>query len=165
MKRLKNKHGFTLLEMLACVVTLIMITLICTAGLNLSVKSYNESLFVSNSQMLESMLHTSIGDVLRYADSVNVTETGVTFHNGNFDVTEGYFKVNDKGYVILAGAGNMENLLVGSKAYADGLRVDSFQLAYDAATNVFTGSYTIKSTVVAQTRQVTFSFKSILESI
>lgn len=166
MRRLKKKNGFTLLEMMACVVTLIMITLICTAGLNMSVKSYNESLFSSNSQMLESMLHTSIGDVLRYADTVQTVGASgeVTFHNANFGVANAQFKLNSNGYLVLTNGGT-DTLLIGSKVYADGLYMDGFTLAYDDAAKIFTGSYTIKSTVVSQTREVSFAFKSILESM
>ena len=57
MRKIKNKKGFTLVEMLVCVVTLLLIGMIVSAGTNLAMFSLRESTFESNSQMLESTLN------------------------------------------------------------------------------------------------------------
>lgn len=68
MKKWKSQKGFTLAEMLICVVILILLAGLCNTGTNLAMRSYNESLFESNSQMLESTLNMYLGDIVRHAE-------------------------------------------------------------------------------------------------
>lgn len=174
MKKLKSKKGFTLIEMMACILTLVLIVLICTTGTNMAMKSYNESLFETNSQMLESTINTALGDVLRYASNVTESTVGgvttVKFTNTNYSLENGYIKIGmteeDEGYLKLvvndSGSAD-EKYLISKKSYAENLYILNFTLEYDATTGIFTGNYTIMSTIAAgMSRTVTFSYRSIL---
>lgn len=166
LKKLKSKKGFTLVEMMACVLTMTMIGLICTLGLNMATRSYNESLFESGSQMLESMVDTSVGDVLRY--SYNVTVDGsknvTSLSNATFDVTNGTVKLNAEGHLVLVkNAAGSEVLLIGDNVYAEDMYLENFILMYENC--VYTGHYTIKSKLTDQEKTINFTYKSILESI
>ena len=173
MKKIKSKKGFTLIEMLACTLTLMLIVLICTTGMNMAMKSYRESLFETNSQMLESTLNTAISDVLRYAYNVTCDPdapevvTGFTnqsttnMENGMIIIGDdegedlGFFKLK------LSSATDEEKYLISRKAYAESMTVANFQLTYDSATHVFNGRYTIISNIGGDTREVTFSYRTM----
>ena len=168
LKKLKSKKGFTLVEMMACVLTMTMIGLICTLGLNMATRSYNESLFESGSQMLESMVDTSLGDVLRYSYDVTVdgsnNVTGLS--NATFDVTHGTVKLNAEGHLVLVkNAAGSEVLLIGDNVYAEDMYLADLVITYDATNYVYTGHYTIKSKLTDQEKTINFTYKSILESI
>ena len=89
MKKLKkNQKGFSMVEMLVCVVTLLLIGGICSTGMGISIKSFQESRFESDSQALESTLSLLFSDIFRYATEVN-TETGVQFTNIEYEINNG----------------------------------------------------------------------------
>ena len=169
-KKMASRRGFTLLEMLACVLTMILLALICTVGLNMAMKSYNESVFESSSQMLESMINTSVGDVLRYSYGVSDSGggNGVSFSNRTFDVSSGRLVLDAEGHLMLQKDSTPESakvLLVGTGVYIESMYISDFVLEYDVDTCVYTGSYKIKSDKTGQEKTVSFIYKSFLESL
>lgn len=170
MKKCKDKKGFTLMEMLVCVITLVIICLICTTGMNLALRSYSESMFESHSQTVEAMLDSAIGDLFRFSDNVSVNGDEVVFTNSTYGVVQGSLTLNDEGYFVLKKDINKEVLLLASSVYVDGMYIDISTddgrpwLTYDADTHVFTGSYKIKSKATTKVKDVNFTFKSVLES-
>ena len=172
-RKLKSKQGFTLIEMIMCVITLVMIALICTTGMNIAMKSYNESLFETNSQMLQDTINTALSDLLRNASNVSVETSGgtefVKFDNKAYGVNKGHLKLGtsteDNGYikvVVKDVSGSEEKYLVSRKTYAGNLCIGSFTLRFDSGTGTFTGEYTIVSTVLTgMSRTVQFSYRSI----
>ena len=167
MKKLKSKKGFTLIEMLACTVTLVLITLICTTGMNMATKSYNESMFESNSQKLEYIVNLAMGDILRYSRDITVNGEEISFTNDVYGVSEGGLKLDGDGYFVLVRNKELstEAWLVSTMNYVDGIYITDFTLNCDTATGIYTGSYKIKSNLTSQERLVEFTYKSIVESI
>lgn len=167
MKKLKSKKGFTLIEMLACTVTLVLITLICTTGMNMATKSYNESMFESNSQKLEYIVNLAMGDILRYSRDITVDGGEISFTNDVYGVSEGGLKLDGDGYFVLVRNKELstEAWLVSTMNYVDGIYITDFTLNYDTATCIYTGSYKIKSNLTSQERLVEFTYKSIVEGI
>ncbi len=167
MRRLKSKKGFTLIEMIVCVLTLSMIVLICTTGLGMAMKSYNESMFDSNSQMLESTINTYIGDILRYSHDAAEVDGEIVFGNRMYgiDTAMAKLRINEEGRFVFVMSATTEGLLLGNNVYAENLYVADFELTYDSATCVFEGGYTIKSTLTDKERPVSFTFKSIIDSV
>lgn len=179
MKKMKDNKGFTLVEMLACVLTLLLICLICSTGMGISLKSYNNSLFESESQMLESTIDVLLGDVLRYAEDVKikqppeVEQPTVLFTNKFYQIYDKTFVIPTLGEAnggriliqkpVMFGSPDSDPpvVLVGETVYAKTLYVKDFQLAYNEATHVFTGSYIIKSTIVETERTCSFSYRTI----
>ena len=174
MRKLKNKKGFTLIEMLACVVTLLILCLIVTTGTNLATMSMNESLFESESQMLEATLNLCIGDILRHATDIEETDEGVTFTNDAYYIDEGSFAIDTRnsgiaeaGYLMCTSKldGTSRGLLVANRGiYVKSMYVTDFQLAYDAEKHVFTGSYVIVSKLTETTKTCEFSYRTIADT-
>ena len=181
MKKLRTNKGFTLIEMLACVITLLLIGMICSTGLNFALRSYNESVFESDSQMLSESVDMYIGDILRHSSSIEIDELTVKenygykveqFNNIAYRVFNGNIEVSPMsdektgGYLILTGDASLGNAyLVGIDTYAKTLYIDSFELYYDDTTGIFKGNYTIKSTILNDaSRNCSFSCRTIADN-
>ena len=180
MKKMKSQKGFTLIEMLACVITLLLIAGIVSVGMDLAMKSYNESLYESDSQMLESTLNLYICDILRHAivDEENdlqaiagEEEKLVTgFTNVAYQIYGGNIKVLEKddegggAFMVYETKNNTGVMLVGTNVYANTLYVSDFTLKYNEEKHYFTGSYKIKSTILENAeRECTFTCRTIAE--
>lgn len=173
MRKIKNKKGFTLVEMLACVVTLLLIGMIVSTGMNLATMSLRETTFESDSQMLESTLNMYIGDILRHATDVKEDATGVHFTNDAYYIDEGSFNI-DLSKSEISGAGYLTctstlddseyGIMVATEgAYAGCLYIKDFTLNYDENKKVFSGSYVIVSSATTTTKTCEFSFRSIAD--
>ena len=171
MKKLKNKKGFTLVEMLACVVTLILIGLICSGGMRLAMNSLRASTFDSNSRTVEAALDIYISDLLRHASDVNNGPEGVTFTNQAYYIKNGTLKIDttgskvaDAGYLVCTGGSSVpERMLANKGIYTDNLYIKDFTLSYEEATGIFTGGYKIVSSVTDSVRDCSFSYRMIEE--
>ena len=172
-KKYKSQRGFTLVEMLACVIVLLLVGLLCSTGLNLALDSYQRSVYESNSQMLESTLDTYLGDILRHARSVSSSTDGegneiISFTNGTYQIYEGYICVlseeqkNGGVFLIYKDAEAEPTLMVSSNVYGGDLYIKDFILSYDEATQMFTGAYVIKSTLLTNVeRECEFAYRAV----
>lgn len=173
MRKLKNKKGFTMIEMLASVVTLILICMIITTGSNLAMKSMNDSLFESESQMLESTLSLCVGDILRHATEIEEKDGIIYFTNDAYYIDKGHFVIDDHesgieeaGYLLCTSTldGTSRGLLVANRGiYTKNMYVTDFQLSYDNEKHVFTGSYVIVSKMTDRTKTCEFSYRTIAD--
>lgn len=180
MKKIKSNKGFTFVEMLACIITLLLIAGIVSTGMDLALKSYNESMYESDSQMLESTLNLYICDILRHAtvDEANdlqeiagEEEKLVTgFTNVAYQIYGGNIKVLEKddegggAFMVYETKNNAGVMLVGANVYANTLYISDFTLKYNEEKHYFTGSYTIKSTILKDAnRKCTFTCRTIAE--
>ena len=169
MKKLKkNQKGFSMVEMLVCVVTLLLIGGICSTGMGISIKSFQESRFESDSQALESTLSLLFSDIFRYATEVN-TETGVQFTNIEYEINNGTIIIGtEEGehkdcFLIQKNPTGGNQMLVGENVYAENLYVSDFLLSYEETTGVFTGNYKIKSKVRDDlSKDCSFSYRRIV---
>lgn len=166
MKKITNKKGFTLVEMLICVVTLLMVGSICATGTGISIKSYQQSKFESESQNLKSTLETGIADILRFASDVSVDGSNNVnaFTNRYYQIEQGHIGVDGEGHIIVHKdtQTNATFALVGSNAYAGDLEIEDFELTYSG--NVFSGSYTITSKTSDElSKECTFTYRTIAE--
>lgn len=158
MKKLKSQKGFTLAEMLICVVTLLLLAGICTAGTNVAMNSYNHSLFESNSQMLESTLDMYLGDIIRH--STLELET-ISLENGNKKVKtitnpscgmyEGWIDLSSEGRIIVhkTEVDTTGVMLLNEKVYTKALKISNFELEYNEAGEYITGRFKVESTIVS----------------
>ena len=178
MRKLKNKKGFTLVEMLACVVTLLLIGMIVSTGMNLAMASLRETTFESDSQMFESTMNTYIGDILRHAKVDKVETIGektvITFTNDAYYIDQGNFVIDTSssgiegaGYLVCTserdGIGSAGTMVANKGTYAGTLFIKDFELNYDASKHVFNGSYVIVSNATTSTKTCEFSFRSIAD--
>lgn len=183
MKKLKKQSGFTLVEMLACTITLVLIAGICATGMQVAVRSYYASIFESNSQMLESTLDLYLKDILRYASNVEVGEVDAEsqtcevlgLSNPSYQMVGGMISVGTSGesegrmvvYDRAEGVeGRNEVLLIGKNVYADTLYIDSLSVRYNVNTKCFEGTYTIKCTMLPEVeRACVFACRSVVAEI
>lgn len=169
-KKIKNNKGFTLVEMLVCVLTLLLVGAICATGTRISVKSYQESRFESDSQMLQSTIDMVLGDLFRYATTIKEVDGQIVFSSSNYEMNNGTIQIENIGdhgesrFSIKKTTGASPILLIGESVYAENLYVSDFVLTYDSSTRVFSGSYNIKSTIINDAeRTCQFTYRSIAE--
>ena len=170
MRKRRCQKGFTLIEMLACVVTLILIGLICTTGMNLASISLKETTFESDSQMLESTINMYLSDILRHATDVEVdaNQTVVCFTNDTYYIDKGKLRADD-GYLVFSTKLSLDEtkgaMIVNESAYAGTLSIRDFVLKYDSEKGVFSGSYRITSSEIERTKLCEFSYRTIGEGL
>ena len=183
MKKLKNAKGFTLVETLTCMLMLVIIGGICSTGMNLAMKSYQETVFESNSQTLASSLETYMNDMLRYATDVKTDTEAESvagylpvegFTNPSYQIYEGMIAVSNtdgdtEGKMVIytrpnGDAARKEMLIVGQGMYAGNMKIEGFTLTYNESTNYFKGEYKIKSELTdSMVRTYTFGCRTISE--
>lgn len=160
--KIKQNTGFTFVEMLACVVVLVLVCLISSTGMNLAMKSYQASIYESDSQMLEAQINTRFMDVLRYVNSVTTDVNGiVTDIDTRTYQIDGVITTDGRYFIYQDGSGNVRYLLQ-KDAYSKSLYIEDYKLKYDALTGVFNGTYVIKSDVIAgQEKECSFACRAI----
>ena len=169
MKVIKNNKGFTFVEMLVCVITLLLIGMICSVGVGIASKSYQDSVFESDSQLLESTLNLYISDILRFATDVEVDASGMvteitndTYHmkGGNIALSERKGQTGGF-FVLLANELDTQGtLLISEASYGGELYIEAFELTYDENKAVFSGKYVIKSEVALEKeKECNFSYR------
>lgn len=75
-RKLREKSGLTLVEMLAAVAVLILLGLMLNTGMQMAVRSYRTMIAHSEVQLLLSTLADALGDDLRYAQEVETDAGG-----------------------------------------------------------------------------------------
>jgi prepilin-type N-terminal cleavage/methylation domain-containing protein len=171
MKKLKSQKGFTLVEMLACVVMLMLLAGICSAGTSVAMNSYNMSLFESNSQMVESTLELYMGDIIRHGtvkegtDPDNPTEKKLLITNPSYGIYDGWIELVDGHiYVRKTKEDTTGMKLLAGTNYTQSLKVNDFTLNYNEAEKSVTGTYKIESTVVAGLeKKCDFTYKLVTD--
>ena len=162
MKKLKNQKGFSLVEMLVCVVIVLLLAGICTTGSNLALDSYNKSLFESNSQMLQSTLDMYLGDILRHSTLevettplLNGNKEVKSVTNTSYGMYEGWIDSlcdgTEKGQIYIHKKGDDITgvKLLSEKVYSNTLKISGFTLEYNETENYIKGGYKIESTVIS----------------
>ena len=163
MKRKRGASlGFTLMEMLAVVVVLVILAAGMTTGLSTATRAYRKSLFVSDSEVLKSTLNTALGDILRYALYEQTGENGIVyFSNEHYQVSSGgHFVLSEGKLHIETGSGDRIRV-INSGAYT-GLVISTMTVAYDPYSQVYLGQYTITSQDGALTTQdCVFTYRTL----
>ena len=169
MKMIKNDKGFTFVEMLVCVITLLLIGMICSVGVSMASKSYQDSVFESDSQLLESTLNLYISDILRFATDVEVDASGkvTEITNDTYHMKDGNIVLSERSgqtggfFVLLANELDTQGtLLISEASYGGELYIEAFELTYDENKAVFSGKYVIKSDVALEKeKECNFSYR------
>ena len=95
MKKRKHSAGLTLLELLASLLVTTLLVAAMGTGMEAALGSYRDSRFATDSAALESIVNTTLGDILRHARNVQETGTGVQFTNGEYGVGNGRIRAED----------------------------------------------------------------------
>ena len=150
MRKLKNNSGFTLIEMLAVVLILVILTMGIGRTMTAGIQIYRDAIFEADSATLAGILNTSLGDVLRYCEDITENPgtfedasgslidkavVGFTFTNWEYGVEDAYFYIPiqqggaSKGVLQMKSITNTDVIeLVNSGSYPDlvisGLKVE-----------------------------------------
>ena len=79
MKKLKNKAGFTLMEMLVSIFVLVLLVMGIGTSMDSGLQVYKTSNLNANSGILADIINTSLDDLLRYAEVQVVDSTKPTY--------------------------------------------------------------------------------------
>ena len=162
MKKLKNKAGLTLIEMLCTLLIMVLLVMAIGVGMDTGTRIYTDATFEAESATLAGILNNSLGDILRYSMDVRVpsaaekAEKGVPenveflFTSLDYGIQDAYFYTpqhENGGYM---GALQMKNIrnadvmdLVNEGAYPN-LAVSNFVIKYidnDDKTRGVVGGY------------------------
>ena len=138
MKKLRDRRGITLTEMLCTVLIVLLLTALLVVGIRFAGKTYTESMRLSEAQELCSTLTSVISDKLRFCGSVVSNENGdvdrIFIQDvGSVEGEGAAFRLNDKQQIMLG-----DSELLSAAAYPRGLQVRQISLRYDDAAGIFT---------------------------
>lgn len=91
MKKLRNKKGVTLLEMLAVIGILVILVVGMGSTMDAGADIYQEAIFESDSATLAGILNTAMGDILRYSRDVRINEGSLDNPEMGFVTSDGTF--------------------------------------------------------------------------
>lgn len=153
MNKLKNKAGFTLMEMLVAIMILVFLVIGIGVGMDAGSRIYREATFETDSASLAGILNTNLGDILRYSTNIKVNpdyfqgadgtnlskdEVGFVFTSWEYGVEDAYFYTpvlqggTSMGVLQLKNLNDIQVIeLVNKGAYPD-LAVSNFELTYVA---------------------------------
>lgn len=168
MKRMKSKAGFTLMEMLATLLVLLIMTSGVVFSMGAGIRIYQESVFESHSALLMDTLNNSLSDILRNSTKAWVLEAAekddypgdvnYAFNNADYGASNAYI-YEYYGVLKIFSAGSDGVDLVNTGTYPN-LEISDFEIQYvpEQSGNYggyFTISYSIVSTKnSALTREV-----------
>lgn len=161
MHKLYQKKGMTLMETLAAVLMVTLLSTVILSGSQAAFRVYVQDTFTSESQLVSDTINKALSDVLHYAVNVKTDTNGkvISYTNRNYGVTGGNIQVGqdsgvDEGriYLDFHGVGSKDNLFLLSDLSYSGLQVvppdydmsgssnmEIFDLHYSEG--VFTGRY------------------------
>lgn len=151
MKKLRSGGGFTLMEVLASMLILTFLVIGMGPGMKTAMSVYQESTFQSSSTALIGTVNATLGDVLRFAEDVEVDEDKTfTFTNTDYGLQNAKLSFADGIITVIDHNGN-EKPLLPEGSYPN-MEITAFSATCE--NGLFTVTYTIKSTVVQDmTRQ------------
>lgn len=137
MRKLRDRRGITLTEMLCTVLIVLLLTALLVVGIRFASKTYTESMRLSEAQELCSTLTSVISDKLRFCGTVTPGADGSLDHIfiqdlGSVEGEGAAFQVDADGQLTLG-----STRLLSSAAYPRGLRVRDVSLRYDSASSIF----------------------------
>ena len=149
MKKLRNKGGFTLVEMLCALLVLVLASAAMIMEISFATRTYKESMDVSNAQVLCSTLSATAGEELRYADGTPATDgSGKLLFSSIHYGSSAAFAQDENGQVTLGG-----EKILSPAAYPNGLK-GSVELSYKG--NAYTVSIKVTSAGGAELAKNTF---------
>lgn len=145
MKKLKSSGGFTLIEVLVSMLILTFLVIGMGPGMKTAMTVYQESTFQSSSTALIGTMNATLGDVLRYAEDVEVAADGsFTFTNTDYGLQNATLNTMDN-IITVIDHNCKEKPLLPEGSYPN-MEITAFTAKYE--NGLFTVTYTIKSTVV-----------------
>ena len=155
-RKLRQRRGATLSELLVALAVMGLATLAVTVGTTSGLKVYRQSVALSDAQTLMSTLSQAIMDDLRFATEITADGSGTvtSYASANYGLTARLVQDKETGRLTVNG-----HELVGSGAYA-GLQADA-DLAWDEDEGVVTVTLSIHQGEVEPIRTETFAVRPL----
>ncbi len=156
MKKLRGSRGVTLTETLCTVLIVLLISAMLAVGVHFAVRTYRESMELSETELLCSTLTAEVGQ------NMFLQGVGTTDSSGG-----GSFAISDDGEVVIQTTDSEEFRLLGSASYPQGLRVrttgtgETGVISYRAETGIFTVSFAIADAQGNILKETCFDVKRI----
>lgn len=147
MKKLNNKAGFTLMEMLVSIFVLVLLVMGIGTSMDSGLQVYKTSNLNANSGILADIINTSLDDLLRYAevevvdstkptyDAKDTEEIGFLFTSRDFGMVGAHFVLGTDGILKMQGRAGEDGTLpaavelVNGGSYSD-LKITQFSITY-----------------------------------
>lgn len=101
MKKLFNRSGFSLIEMMAALVILVLLVVAMGTGMTSGMRIYRDATFEADSGSMSGILNTSLGDILRYSENIRINQgTAANPSAGFVDSDGGYITKESVGFVF-----------------------------------------------------------------
>ena len=155
MKKLRGSRGVTLTETLCTVLIVLLISAMLAVGVHFAVRTYRESMELSETELLCSTLTAAISDKLRYC-TVEADNTVFIQGVGYVEATADKIFTADSGQVYLGG-----KKFLGAYAYPEGLKVKDFSVKYDGTKRIFTVAFQIEDGRDTKLAEADFQVKQI----
>lgn len=148
MKKLKKNAGFTLVEMLAVVLILVILTMGMGKTMDAGVQIYRDATFEADSATLSGILNTALGDILRYSTEIRINEATAanpTAAGGFRDSTGTILLKEDVGFVFTNYEYGIRDAYFYTQVFADNTSKGALQMRNlknaDIVELVNTGAY------------------------
>ncbi len=163
MKKTRANSGFTLVEMMATLLILILLVMGMNVGMDAGSRIYRDATFESDSASLAGILNTNLGDILRYSIRVHRAtqeeqakidnpDVNFLFTSLDYGIQDAYFHTPIYSDGTSSGVLQMKNIrngnvveLVNSGAYPD-LVISNFTITYTprVAPGIYGGHFDIQ---------------------
>ena len=148
MKKFRNNSGFTLIEMLAVVLILVVLTMGIGKTMDAGMQIYRDATFESDSGTLAGILNTSLGDILRYSTELRINTATADNPNaagGFLDSTGTILLKDDVGFVFTSYEYGIRDAYFYTQVMADNTSMGVLQMRNlknaDVVELVNTGAY------------------------
>ncbi len=162
-RKINNRKGFSLTELLVALALLSVLMIGVTVVINSGLKTYNDSLHISEISSVENMINKALARELRYAEVQKFGADGKTVEEIKIDGIPYSIGTNSAGYLVETsnpGTGSQEIVsLVNIGSYAN-LHVSSFKLTSNGKVHLCL--YTLSNKAGTRTKDVSYSVRSAL---
>lgn len=135
-RKLAERSGLTLVEMLAAVAVLALLGLVLSAGMQMAMDSYHSMVAQSETELLLSTLADTLADDLHYAEAVKTDGDGnlYSYYSDSYGENT-QLSVNEDG-AVYASSGGKDMRVLPDGAYGKG-RYEVYKMEITYADNVF----------------------------
>lgn len=101
MKKLFGRSGFSLIEMMAALLVMVLLVVAMGTCMNGGMKVYRDATFEADSGSMAGIINTSLGDILRYSENIRINHgTQGNPSDGFVDSDGGYITKESVGFVF-----------------------------------------------------------------
>lgn len=157
----RNRKGFSLMEMLVTLLILVLLVMGMNSGLSAAVRVYDEAVFYSDSRTLAGMLDTTLSDLFRFSEQIKPVSAvssedlydsmgrkiDYVFTNAEYGMNDAYidWRADISPNLQLRNLKNSNFYSLLNSGAFPGMSISSFSYTYDPGEAMYTVQYVISS--------------------